>query len=129
MLPWLDKIKVSCQTRCESRLTIKLQHRIDQEIASGVWVGTRSIVGEIGETIHWVAIHQGADIGGQLRDPNQFFTRVIEGQLLRNIRGCKVLRSGELQLCDEVLVGDLSELTSFISIQKYIIDPEACGRQ
>ena len=66
-----------------------------------------------------------ANVGAiDLLDPDDFLDGVVEVKL--NL-GLGLFLAGELQLLDEVLVGDLSESAPFIGIEINIVDVEGGG--
>jgi hypothetical protein len=67
------------------------------------------------------------DIGVTLDNPNQLLTRVVEVQLNLVGGGGDRLTTRELELLNQVLVGDLGEAAALIGIEVDVVDVEGGG--
>ena len=70
-----------------------------------------------------------ADEGVTLDNPHKLLTRVVEVELELVGGGSDGLTASELEDVDQILVGDLGELTTLISIEVDVIDVERSGNQ
>jgi len=64
-----------------------------------------------------------------LDNPDKLLTRVVEVELELVGRGGDGLTASELEGLDQVLVGDLGELSSFISVEVDVVNIERCGSE
>jgi hypothetical protein len=62
-----------------------------------------------------------------LKNPNKFLNRVVKVKLNFISTGRNSLFTSELNLLNEVLVGELSETATLISIKEDVINPERSG--
>ena len=69
------------------------------------------------------------DVGVRLHDPDELLARVVEVQLYLVRAAAHRLIAGKLHLLDEVLVGVLGHLASFIRVQEHIVDVEGRRHQ
>jgi hypothetical protein len=104
--------------------------RLDVGTKSGIWVketiGLNLAVSIIVEVISVVVplVHSELDNGVTLNNPNQLLNGVIEVQFDLNILRSYRLITSELELLYKVLVRDLSETPTLISVEVNVIDIE-----
>ena len=119
VLVGLHEVEVAALTLRETILAVELDLGDRRGVAkSGIRVAPRS-VGLGGAVI----------VAGVLDNPDELLARVVEGELDLVGRGSHRLRARELQLLNEVLVGDLGEAATLLSVEVDVIHIERAGDQ
>ena len=146
----LDEIEVSSHAFGEAVVPVELEFGGDDRVEAGVERGLRNPDAEFtfAETVsrcsgHRGGIHgigvvkplfafsavggRGVDVGIALNDPDKLLARVIEVELdfVGDVGNRFIAR--ELELLDEVLVGDLGEAAALISVKVDVINVEGGG--
>lgn len=113
VLEGLDQVEVGTITLSEAVVTVQLQ------LGSGGHVGSSGGVGG-----PRVGGHGGGDT-----NPDQLLHGVVEVELDAVVAADEGLITSELQLGDQVLVGQLSEAAALVSVQEDVVNPQGGGRQ
>jgi hypothetical protein len=114
VLEGLNQVEVRTGALGEAVVTIELEFRLLSDVARatrGAVVGP--FVGVV-TAQHIVA----------LDNPNKLFHRVVEVELDAVVGSGDGLITSELELFDQVFVGQLSEAATLVSVQEDVIDPE-----
>jgi hypothetical protein len=139
----LHFVEVATLTNRETIVTVELDERGDHRVATSHTLNAGNGVARLedravppvreverllalpGESDQGVARHEGI----ALDNPHKLLTRVVEVELeLVGGRG-DGLTTSELEDVDEVLVGDLGELTTLISVEVDVVDVERSSDQ
>jgi hypothetical protein len=138
VLEWLDFVEVSAFTDGESVVPVELEEGSDDRVLTGHPFNTGDTVTrfedrsvpEIRE-VEWLLplpfIDDGVragDIGVTLDNPDEFLTWVVEVELDLVGRRSDRFTASELEGFNEVFVGNLGELTTFISVEVDVVDVE-----
>ncbi len=110
VLVGLDKVEVSTLSDSETIVTIKLELSINNG------VNTRG-VSEAGPVV-------GSFTGSSVENPYKFLDWVVERKLGLDSRVAVRFSSSELELFNEVFVFSLSELSTFVSVEVDVVNPE-----
>ena len=98
---------------------------------AGLLGGTVEPVSEV-EVLLTLVLVQGVTAGREritLGHPDELLARVVEGQLDLVGGGGNRLRASELELLDQVLVGDLGEAAALLRVEVDVVDIERGGDQ
>jgi hypothetical protein len=139
----LDFVEVATLTDLEAIVAVELDERGDARVLAGHTLNAsdgvtgleyRAVppVGEVeglltlpGEDGRIVAGNEGV----ALHNPDELFARVVEVELELVGRGRDRLTTSELEDVDQVLVGNLGELTTLISVEVDVVDEEGGSNQ
>jgi hypothetical protein len=139
----LDQVEVLALTLGEPIVTVQLDlgqnHRVltgqalhAGHAVTGLQHGAIPPVGVVEGLLTLPGVHDvigTAQVAVTLHNPNQLLTRVVEVQLQLVGAGGHALSTSELQLLDQVLVGDLGEAATLISIQVDVVHVQGGGHQ
>jgi hypothetical protein len=139
----LDFVEVATLTNRETIVTVELDQGGDTRVATSHTLNTGDgvtrledrAVPPVGEVEGLLTLpresDQGVagDEGVTLDNPHKFLTRVVEVQLQLVGRRSDGLTASELEDIDEVLVGDLGEFTTLISIEVDVVNVEGGSNQ
>jgi len=139
----LDFVEVATLADLETIVTVELDERGDARVATGHTFNTSDgvtrlkhrAVPPIGEVERLLALPGeddsifAGDEGVTLDNPHEFLTRVVEVELELVGRRGDGLTARELENIDEVLVGNLGELTTLIGIEVDVVDVERGSNQ
>jgi len=119
VLVGLDEVEVAALTLRETVLAVELD------------LGDRRGVAELGIRVAPRAVEAGVaiNVAGVLDNPDDLLARVVEGELDLVGRGGNRLRARELELLDQVLVGDLREAAALLRVEVDVIDIERARDQ
>ena len=139
----LDFVEVATLTDLEAIVTVELDEGSDTRVATshtfnasdGVTRLKNRAVPPIGEVEGLLTLpgEDGRIVAGNegvaLHNPDEFLTRVVEVELELVGRGSDRFTTSELENIDEVFVGYLGELTTFISIEVDVVNIERGSSQ
>ena len=117
VLVGLDEVEVAALTLRETILAVELD------------LGNRRGVGESGIRVapRRVELRVAVQVAGVLDNPDKLLARVVERELDLVRRGGNRLRARELELLNEVLVGDLCEAAALLCVEVDVINVERAG--
>ena len=139
----LDFVEVATLTNLETIVAVELDERGDARVLAGHALNAgdgvtrlkhRAVppIGEVerllalpGEDGRIVAGHEGI----ALHNPDELLARVVEVELELVGRGRDGLTASELEDVDQILVGDLGELTTLIRVEVDVVDVEGGSDQ
>jgi hypothetical protein len=138
VLVWLDTVEVVTITNLEAVVTVELEETSDGWVLTSHTLNTSHGVTRLKNgavppvrVVEWLLtlprvddVVVTADEGVTLYNPDKLLTRVVEVELELVSRGGNRLTTSELEDIDQVLVGDLSELTTLISVEVDVVDIE-----
>jgi hypothetical protein len=139
----LDLVEVATLTNLEAIVAVELEESSDDRVFTGHTLNTsdgvtrledRAVppVREVEGLLTLPGVDDGVIAGDErvtLDNPNKFLTRVVEVQLELVGRRGDGLTASELEGLNEVLVGDLGELTTLISVEVDVVDIEGGSSQ
>jgi hypothetical protein len=139
----LDFVEVATLTHRETIVTVELDQGSDHRVATSHTLDTSDGVARLEDravppvreverllTLPGVGDEGiAADEGVTLDNPHKLLTRVVEVQLELVGGGSDGLTASELEDVNQILVGDLGELTTLISIEVDVINVERSGDQ
>ncbi len=137
VLEGLDQVEVLALTLIEAIVAVELDLGDNRGVLARKTLHTRDgvaglerravePVGEVERLLALVEVHRGVARreGIALGDPDQLLARVVEGHLDLVRAGRNRLRARELELLDEVLVGDLREAATLLRVEVDVVDVE-----
>jgi len=115
----LHEVEVAALTLRETVLAVELD------------LGDRDGVAEVRVRVapRGVELHVAVVVARVLDNPDKLLARVVEGELDLVGGGRNRLRASELELLDEVLVGDLGEAAALLRVEVDIVHVERAGDQ
>ena len=137
----LDFVEVATLTNLETIVAVELDQGSDTRVATGHTLNTgdgvtrlqHGAVPPVREVEGLLTLPRVDDIavtadeGIALDNPDELLTRVVEVELELVGAGSDGLTASELENLNQVLVGDLSELTTLIGIEVDVVDIERGG--
>ena len=119
VLVGLDEVEVAALTLRETILTVELD------------LGDRGGVAEVCIRVAPRGVRGGVavDVAGVLDNPDKLLAGVVEGELDLVGRGRNGFRARELELLDQVLVGDLREAAALLRVEVDVVDIERARDQ